>query len=264
MVRYKGFQHLNLPGNQIAIVRAIGCSGLFDTLFDTHAFHGLHGRALTYAAGIKLARPELNVVVTMGDGGMGIGGAHLLSACRRNLDMTLIVLNNFNFGMTGGQFSVTTPPDALVGSGFLNQLERPLDICQVALSAGAPYVTRCSGYQKNLSDEIRQAIEFDGFAVIDTGGYSGVTVFQENREIGVTDKKKRPRGRLRKQMLSRRALDAVDGWLGRTAAAAGGCMLVKREALEAAGGQARGSSNDLVGALPAFFGRSCPMGTPPL
>ena len=106
------FQNMDLTGDQIVIVTDIGCSGLFDTFFHTHAFHGLHGRALTYAAGIKTARPELNVVVTMGDGGLGIGGAHILSACRRNLDITLLILNNFNFGMTGGQFSATTPTDA--------------------------------------------------------------------------------------------------------------------------------------------------------
>ena len=121
----KAFQNMGLNGQQIVMVSDIGCSGLFDTFFNTHAFHGLHGRALTYATGLKMARPDLHVVVTMGDGGLGIGGAHLLAACRRNLDLTLLVLNNFNFGMTGGQFSATTPPDAEVGSGFLNQLERP-------------------------------------------------------------------------------------------------------------------------------------------
>lgn len=93
------FQNMDLGGDQIALVSDIGCSGLFDTYFHTHAFHGLHGRALTYATGLKLARPELNVVVIMGDGGLGIGGSHLISACRRNLDLTLLILNNFNFGM---------------------------------------------------------------------------------------------------------------------------------------------------------------------
>jgi len=166
----KAFQNMGLTGEKVAIVSDIGCSGLFDTFFNTHALHGLHGRALTYAAGIKLARPDLNVVVTMGDGGQGIGGAHLLAACRRNLDLTLLVLNNFNFGMTGGQFSVTTPLDAQVGSGFLNQLEHPLDICRVARSAGAPYVTRCSGYDPDLTDEIQRAIEFKGFSVLDIWG----------------------------------------------------------------------------------------------
>ena len=71
-------------------------------------------------------------MVTMGDGGMGIGGAHVLAACRRNLDITLLVLNNFNYGMTGGQCSTTTPMDAVVGSGFLNRLERPTDIYDLA------------------------------------------------------------------------------------------------------------------------------------
>jgi pyruvate/2-oxoacid:ferredoxin oxidoreductase beta subunit/Pyruvate/2-oxoacid:ferredoxin oxidoreductase gamma subunit len=172
---------MGLAGNQIVIVSDIGCSGLFDTFFNTHAFHGLHGRALTYAAGLKMARPELKVVVTMGDGGQGIGGAHLLAACRRNLDLTLLILNNFNFGMTGGQFSATTPPDAQLGSGFLNQLERPLDICEVARSAGAPYVMRCSGFRKNLAEEIQSAIAYKGFSVMDIWGICPGRYTKKNR-----------------------------------------------------------------------------------
>ncbi|MCK4793297.1 MAG: 2-oxoacid:acceptor oxidoreductase family protein [Desulfobacteraceae bacterium] len=166
----QAFQGMGLRGNQIAIVSDIGCSGLFDTFYHTHALHGLHGRALTYATGLKMARPELTVVVIMGDGGVGIGGAHFLSACRRNLDLTLLILNNFNYGMTGGQFSPTTPPEAHVGSGFLNRLERPLDACQVASSAGAAYVTRCSSYRKDLAEEIQRAIRYRGFSVIDIWG----------------------------------------------------------------------------------------------
>ena len=166
----QAFQKMGLTGHQIVIVSDIGCSGLFDTFFHTHALHGLHGRALTYAAGLKMAQPELNIVVTMGDGGLGIGGAHFLSACRRNLNVTLLILNNFNFGMTGGQFSATTPAEALVSSGFLNQLEKPIDACQVARSAGAPYVRRCSSYSKDLADEIEQAIRFNGFSVVDIWG----------------------------------------------------------------------------------------------
>ena len=166
----KALGMMGLGGEQVCIVSDIGCSGLFDTFFHTHAFHGLHGRALTYAAGIKLAQPELKVIVTMGDGGLGIGGAHLLAACRRNLDLTLLILNNFNFGMTGGQFSATTPPEASVGSGFLNQLERPFDAGQVAMSAGAGFVARSSAYQKDLAQVIEQAIEYDGFSVMDILG----------------------------------------------------------------------------------------------
>ena len=117
-----------------------------------------------------MARPELKVVVTMGDGGLGIGGAHLLSTCRRNIDLTLLVLNNFNYGMTGGQCSATTPEAAQVGSGFLNRLEKPLDICQVAGAAGAGQVERASSYQADLAERLAAAIQFEGFALLDIWG----------------------------------------------------------------------------------------------
>lgn len=161
---------MGYAGEDVVIVTDIGCSGLFDTFFNTHAFHGLHGRALTYATGIKMARPDLKVIVTMGDGGLGIGGAHVLSTCRRNIDLTLLVLNNFNYGMTGGQFSPTTPQNAVVGSGFLNRLEKPLDICRVAGAAGAPWVSRTSAYHKDLVEQFKTAIAFDGFSVVDIRG----------------------------------------------------------------------------------------------
>jgi pyruvate/2-oxoacid:ferredoxin oxidoreductase beta subunit/Pyruvate/2-oxoacid:ferredoxin oxidoreductase gamma subunit len=166
----KALVKLGLPADRTVIVTDIGCSGLFDTFFNVHALHGIHGRALTYASGLKLARPNLNVIVTMGDGGLGIGGAHVLAACRRNLDLTLIILNNYNFGMTGGQYSATTPTDAFAGSEFLNQAEVPVDICAVAQSAGATYIDRCSGLSKALPDKILRAIKHKGFSIIETLG----------------------------------------------------------------------------------------------
>lgn len=161
---------MGLTADKTVIVTDIGCSGLFDTFFNVHALHGVHGRALTYAAGLKLADPTLTVIVTMGDGGLGIGGAHVLAACRKNLDLTLIILNNFNFGMTGGQYSATTPSDAVVGSEFLNQAEIPIDICAIAKSAGATYVSKCSGHDPALPDELAKAIRHKGFSVVETLG----------------------------------------------------------------------------------------------
>jgi len=161
---------LSIPAHKTVIVSDIGCSGLFDTFFNVHALHGLHGRALTYASGLKLADPELNVIVTMGDGGLGIGGAHVLASCRRNLDLTLIVLNNFNFGMTGGQYSATTPNDAVVGSGFLNNAEAPVDICEIAESGGATWVNRCSGHDAGLKERICEAVSHKGFSLLETLG----------------------------------------------------------------------------------------------
>lgn len=174
----QAFRKLGLAASQVVMVSDIGCSGLFDTFFTTHALHGLHGRALTYAAGIKLAQPHLSVVVTMGDGGLGIGGAHLLAACRRNLDLTLLVLNNFNFGMTGGQFSCTTPAQASVASRFLNALERPMEVCSVAAATGAPFVARSSVHDADLADLLARAISFEGFSLVEiwglcTGRYLG-------------------------------------------------------------------------------------------
>jgi pyruvate/2-oxoacid:ferredoxin oxidoreductase beta subunit/Pyruvate/2-oxoacid:ferredoxin oxidoreductase gamma subunit len=166
----KTLVNMGLSAEKTVIVTDIGCSGLFDTFFNVHALHGVHGRALTYAAGLKLADPTLTVIVTMGDGGLGIGGAHVLAACRKNLDLTLIILNNFNFGMTGGQYSATTPSDAVVGSQFLNQAEIPIDICKIAKSAGATYVSKCSGHDAALPDELENAIRHKGFSVVETLG----------------------------------------------------------------------------------------------
>ena len=177
----KTFNSLNLPANKTVIVTDIGCSGLFDTFFNVHALHGIHGRALTYASGLKLADPELNVIVTMGDGGLGIGGAHVLASCRRNLDITLIILNNYNFGMTGGQYSTTTPVDAVVGSEFLNSAEIPLDICAIAKSAGAGYITRCSGLDSNLAEKLAKAIKHKGFSIVETLGMCTGRYTKKNR-----------------------------------------------------------------------------------
>ncbi len=177
----KSFLELGLCGNEIAIVTDIGCSGLFDTFFNTHALHGLHGRALTYATGLKLACPELTVVVIMGDGGLGIGGAHVLSSCRRNLDLTLLVLNNFNYGMTGGQCSATTPVEASTSSGFLGQLEAPLDICAVAGAAGASWVDRVSATDSRLSATISLALTYNGFSLMDITGICPGRFSKRNR-----------------------------------------------------------------------------------
>lgn len=177
----QALQALELRGEDVAIVSDIGCAGLFDTFFNTHAFHGLHGRALTYAAGLKMARPELTVIVIMGDGGLGIGGAHVLSSCRRNMDFTLLILNNFNYGMTGGQCSATTPVAAQTTSNFLNQLEKPLDICRVADAAGAAYVDRRIAGDKDLAEQIAAAIRYPGFSLMDIWGICPGRYLKRNR-----------------------------------------------------------------------------------
>jgi 2-oxoglutarate ferredoxin oxidoreductase subunit beta len=152
---------------KLVIVSDIGCSGLSDQYFATSAFHGLHGRSLTYATGIKLARPDLHVVVIMGDGGTGIGGAHLLNAARRNIGVTLLVFNNMNYGMTGGQHSTTTPTGSITSTTPGGNLEHPLDICGTVGVNGAAYVYRGTNFDKELPVRIAEAMQTPGFALLD-------------------------------------------------------------------------------------------------
>ncbi len=158
---------LQLDPHKTVLVTDIGCVGLSDQYFVTNAFHGLHGRSVAYATGIKLANPDLKVIVMMGDGGTGIGGAHLINAARRNIGVTVMVFNNFNFGMTGGEHSVTTPRGMFTASTRGGNLESPLDICSSVAVNGAGYVYRGTSFDKDLPDRIAEAIEYDGFSLLD-------------------------------------------------------------------------------------------------
>jgi pyruvate/2-oxoacid:ferredoxin oxidoreductase beta subunit len=158
---------LQLDPNRVVIVSDIGCSGLSDQYFETNAFHGLHGRSITYASGIKLARPELTVIVIMGDGGTGIGGTHLLNAARRNIGITVMVFNNLNFGMTGGQHSTTTPAGAVTSTTPGGNLEQPLDVCATAVASGASFAYRGTSFDEDLPERIVEGIEHPGFSVLD-------------------------------------------------------------------------------------------------
>ena len=161
------FVKLNADPKKIVIVSDIGCSGLSDQYFDTNAFHGLHGRSVTYASGIKMARPDLDVIVIMGDGGCGIGGHHLISAARRNIGITVLVMNNLTFGMTGGQYSATTPQGAITSTSRKGHLEWPMDICETVGVNGASYVRRGTNFDKDLTDHIATAMRTKGFALLD-------------------------------------------------------------------------------------------------
>jgi pyruvate/2-oxoacid:ferredoxin oxidoreductase beta subunit/Pyruvate/2-oxoacid:ferredoxin oxidoreductase gamma subunit len=158
---------LQLDPRKVVVVTDIGCAGLSDRFIDTNALHGLHGRSVTYATGIKLANPELKVIVLIGDGGVGIGGNHVINAARRNIGVTMLVFNNLNYGMTGGEHSVTTPPGANTVTTRYGNLEHPLDICATVAVNGAGYVARSTTFDKDLPDLIARAIECDGFSLID-------------------------------------------------------------------------------------------------
>lgn len=134
---------LHLDQDKLAIVAGIGCSSRLAGYVDFCTLHGTHGRAPAFATGLKLARPELNVVVVTGDGdGLAIGGNHLIHAARRNIDLTVLLLNNSIYGMTGGQSSPTTPEEAVASTTPAGNTEPMFDACKLLTGAGASFVAR--------------------------------------------------------------------------------------------------------------------------
>ncbi|MCD6277768.1 2-oxoacid:ferredoxin oxidoreductase subunit beta [candidate division WOR-3 bacterium] len=160
---------LGLDKNKVMMVSGIGCSGRTPGYVDFHTLHTTHGRALTFATGIKLVRPEMTVLVVMGDGdAAAIGGNHFIHAARRNIDITAIVYNNSIYGMTGGQVSPTTPTGMYATTAPYGMIEKPFDIVELALGAGASFVARGSSYHVPMLDGlIKKAILHKGFSVVD-------------------------------------------------------------------------------------------------
>ncbi len=158
-----------VPKDDLCIVTGIGCSGLTYNYTRIQAVHGTHGRALAIATGLKVANPRLKVIVPMGDGDCAaIGGNHLLHAARRNIDLVAVVLNNFNYGMTGGQYSATTPLDSRASTAPYGHVERPMDIPAVAIAAGATYVARCTTYHvRQLIQLMVGAMLHKGFSLVE-------------------------------------------------------------------------------------------------
>jgi len=149
------------------LVSDIGCIGMSDRFFDVHTLHGLHGRSFTYASGAKLADPDLNVFVLVGDGGVGIGGNHLIHAARRNIGITVIVFNNYNFGMTGGQHSATTPLKGITSTTPEGNIDNPLDVASLAKATGATFVARVTAFDRDLDRIIAEGMRHKGFALIE-------------------------------------------------------------------------------------------------
>jgi 2-oxoglutarate/2-oxoacid ferredoxin oxidoreductase subunit beta len=214
--------------NRMVIVTDIGCSGLTDKYFTTNAFHGLHGRSITYATGLKLANPDLKVIVLMGDGGCGIGGHHLINAARRNIGVSVVVFNNFNYGMTGGQHSVSTPPGGITSSTPFGQIERPMDIAGTAAVNGAGFAARATAFDQDLPDLLAEAISYDGFSVVDiwelcTAYYAPNNRFSKKALLAALEELGFPTGLIRHEErpeFSRAYRESAAGLVGRPSLAA--------------------------------------------
>lgn len=163
------FIELNLDKNNICLVSGIGCSSRLPGYFDCDTFHTLHGRAIPCAIGVKLAKPHLKVIVIGGDGDiLAIGLSHFIHAARRNIDLTVIIINNYNYGMTGGQVSPTTPKNKFTYTTPYGNIEEEFDIFEISKSAGAVFFARATTYHVAiLKNVLKRALTKKGFSVVE-------------------------------------------------------------------------------------------------
>ncbi|MBB6216675.1 2-oxoglutarate ferredoxin oxidoreductase subunit beta [Anaerosolibacter carboniphilus] len=166
----QAIHNLGLDKDKVCIVSGIGCSSRAPGYMDFNTLHTTHGRALAFATGVKMARPELEVIVVTGDGdASAIGGNHLIHAARRNINITTIVFNNNVYGMTGGQYSPTTPNGDLGTTAPYGNIDKSFDIAALAGAAGATYTARGTAYHaQQLIKLVENAIQNKGFSLIDT------------------------------------------------------------------------------------------------
>jgi 2-oxoglutarate ferredoxin oxidoreductase subunit beta len=165
----RAIEELGLDEDKVLWVGGSGCTGRMCTYWHKDFFHTLHGRALSFATGVKLARPELTVLVHSGDGEcVAIGGNHLIHAARRNVDITLIAVNNFNYGMTGGQFSPTTPTRAYTATSPFGNPEAAFNLSTLMKEAGATYIARWTTvHARQVINAIKKGIRNKGFSFIE-------------------------------------------------------------------------------------------------
>lgn len=197
----EGLNKANVDPNKVAIVSGIGCTGRVAGYIKLDSYHTTHGRAIPFATGLKLANRDLTVVVFSGDGDLfAIGGNHLIHAARRNVDINVICVNNFIYGMTGGQNAPTTPLQAYSSTAPYGNYEQPFNLIGLAAASGAAYVARWTSlHLRRLTDSIQTAVNKKGFCFIEivspcptvfarrNRGGAGIDVLQEFRRRSIID-----------------------------------------------------------------------------
>ena len=179
----RAMEELGLDKNNVIGVSGIGCSSRITGYLDLNTLHTAHGRALPFATGAKMAKPEMDVFIFSGDGdGAAIGGNHFIHACRRNMNMTMIIINNNIYGMTGGQFSPLTPFGKKGTTAPYGSVDRAFNLCDLAIGAGATFVARGDIYHtKQLTDLIVAGYKHKGFSVIEVMASCPISYGRRNR-----------------------------------------------------------------------------------
>lgn len=185
----RAIDKLNLDRNEVVMVSGIGCSSRMPVYVDFNTLHTTHGRALAFATGVKLAKPSMKVIVITGDGdALAIGGNHFIHTCRRNIDITTILINNRIYGMTGGQFSPATPFMKFGTTAPYGNRERDFDIPMLAQTAGAPFVARGTVYHiVQLQKLIEAAITKKGFSLVEVISQCHTLYGRLNKEGGAVE-----------------------------------------------------------------------------
>jgi 2-oxoglutarate ferredoxin oxidoreductase subunit beta len=165
----RSMEKLEIKQDEAVMVSGIGCSSRTPGYVDINTLHTTHGRALAFATGVKMAKPSLKVIVVTGDGdATAIGGNHFIHAARRNIDITVLLYNNYIYGMTGGQCSPTTPIGSRASTAQFGNIESPFNISGLAIAAGASFVARGDVYSvKKLESLISKALDKKGFSLVE-------------------------------------------------------------------------------------------------
>ncbi len=185
----RAIDSLKLSRDEVVMISGIGCSSRMPVYVDFNTLHTTHGRPLAFATGVKLAQPNLKVLVITGDGdALAIGGNHFIHACRRNIDLTTVLINNYTYGMTGGQVAPTTPFMKIGTTAPYGNRERGFDIAKLAIAAGAVFVARGTVYHVvQLQKLIEQAILKKGFSLVEAISQCPVLYGRLNREGGAVE-----------------------------------------------------------------------------
>jgi len=165
----RALEKSGIPQDKHAVVSGIGCTGRFAGYLDLDSYHTTHGRAIAFATGIAVVKPDLEVTVIAGDGDLStIGGNHLIHAARRNVDLNVIMVNNFNYGMTGGQHGATTPSGAKTHTSPYGNVEAPFNVPYLVAAAGASFVARWTAlHVTQVYKAIRRMMEIEGFTFLE-------------------------------------------------------------------------------------------------
>jgi 2-oxoglutarate ferredoxin oxidoreductase subunit beta len=185
----RAVESMGLKKNDIVMVSGIGCSSRIAGYLDFHTLHTIHGRALAFAIGVKMSRPDLTLLVPMGDGdALSIGGNHFIHACRRNIDMTAIVMNNKVYGMTGGQYSPLSGYGTMATTAPYMNIDQEFDVVDIAKAAGATFVARATAYHVGqLADVLEEAIKHRGFSVVEVMSPCPTYFGRKNKEGSAVD-----------------------------------------------------------------------------